>query len=80
MSGMVTLKAIVKNGHLIMDEPAPEYAEGEVVNLVVVEPEEELDAEEQAELNAVLAESLRQVQAGEGRPLDEILEEFRATR
>ena len=79
MQEMVTLKAIVKNGHLVTDKPV-NYPEGTELELVVVEPEEELDPEERAALNAVLAESWRQVQAGEGQPLDELLDELRATR
>ncbi|MBN2360284.1 MAG: hypothetical protein JXR83_12600 [Deltaproteobacteria bacterium] len=80
MQEMVTLKATVKNGRLVMDEPAPEYPDGTQLELVVVEPEEELDAEERAELNAVLAQSWREVQAGEGQPLEDLLEELKATR
>lgn len=80
MQEMVTLKATVKNGRLVMDEPAPEYPEGTELELVVVEPEEELDPEEQAALNAALERSWKQVQAGEGRPLEELLEELKASR
>ena len=80
MENMVTLKATVKNGRLVMDEPAPEYPDGTQLELVVVEPEEELDAEERAELNAVLVQSWREVQAGEGQPLEDLLEELKATR
>ena len=55
MQEMVTLKAIVKNGHLVTDKPV-NYPEGTELELVVVEPEEELDPEERAALNAVLAD------------------------
>jgi hypothetical protein len=63
---MVTLKAHVKNGQLVLDEPTelPEGAEADVV-LHVADPDDEMDAEERAELQRSIDEGLADVDAGD---------------
>jgi hypothetical protein len=54
---MQALKAQVKNGRLIVDEPT-ELPEGTVLDLVVADSGDELDDEERAQLHAAIDEGL----------------------
>jgi hypothetical protein len=56
------LKAHVRAGRLILDEPTT-LPEGSEVSLFV-DPAENLDDEERAELDSILEESLEDVRAG----------------
>jgi hypothetical protein len=56
------LKAHVKNGQIVLDEPA-ELDEGAELLVFPVAPE--MSAEERAELNAMLDESLEQMRNGD---------------
>lgn len=75
---MQPLKAHVKNGRLILDEPT-DLPEGSEVELYVVE-DEEFDAEEQARLDDSIRESIEQMNAGQLIDADEALAELRAHR
>jgi hypothetical protein len=55
---MQPLEARVKNGKLVLDDPATDLAEGSEVELLLVDPE--LDAEERARL-------LQAIEDGAGR-------------
>jgi hypothetical protein len=72
MSSMGTLRARVRNGRLIMDEPT-ELPEGTVLELTAVDPGDDLDEEERAALHRTLRRSWKQAQAGETRPASELL-------
>jgi len=78
---MTTLKAQVKNGRIVLDEPT-DLPEGTVVNLVVVDGEEDdgLDDEEREALHRSIDRGLAQLRAGEGIPAEVILEKIRARR
>lgn len=78
---MMALKAKVKNGHLVLDEPT-DLPEGTVVSLEVVQDEDpyaHLDergdpfegssAAERPRLNASIDRGLAEMKAGKGRPL-----------
>jgi hypothetical protein len=75
--GMHARKIQVKNGRLVLDEPTnlPDGAEVEV--LVV---DDELTAEERAELHASLDRALEDSEAGRGIDAWEFLEQYRARR
>lgn len=71
------LKAHVRGGRLVMDEPT-DLPEGAVINMVAVDGYDDLDDEERAELHAVLEEGLAELKRG-GRGVDpaEVLAELR---
>ena len=77
MTPMATLKAVVRNGRLTVDEPT-DLPEGTVVDLYL--DADELDDEELARLDAALDRSAAQVAAGQLRPIGELLDELRASR
>ncbi len=58
---MEALRALVRNGRLVMDE-ATELPEGTEVRLIVVE--DELDEGERTELDAALREGITEMRAG----------------
>jgi hypothetical protein len=70
-------KIQVKNGRLILDEPTnlPDGAEVEVLVM-----DDELTAEERAELHASLDRALEDSRAGRGMDAWEYLERYRARR
>jgi len=76
-TSMKTLKAEVKNGRLVLDEPTS-LPKGTVLELSLAEPEDELDPEERAALHQALAESWESARAGRLRPVDELLEDLRS--
>ena len=72
---MTTLKALVRNGRLVLDEPT-ELPEGTVVELVEADPYAQMDAQERAELHAVIEQSRHDGQAGLGVPAEEVIREL----
>jgi hypothetical protein len=76
---MNLLKARVTAGHLVLDPPA-RLPEGTEVDVVVVDPGDDLDAAERERLDAALARSWSQARAGQTRPAEELLERLRSRR
>jgi hypothetical protein len=81
---MQALKAQVKNGRLVLDEPT-DLPEGEVVELVPIDEVlasggDYLDDEERERLHEALRESIEQMKAGQLIDADEALAELRAHR
>jgi len=81
---MHALKAQVKNGRLVLDEPT-DLPEGEVVELVPVDEVlanggDYLDDEERKRLHDSLRESIEQMKAGQLIDADEALAQLRAHR
>ena len=76
---MLALKASVRNGRLVLDEPT-ELPEGAVVELVAVGGEalDDLDDAEREALHAALAEGIEQDDAGDTVDADEVLARLRA--
>jgi hypothetical protein len=74
---MQPLKAQVKNGRLVLDEPT-DLPEGKVVELVPLD--DEMDDEERAALHESLARSLDQMRKGQLVDGDEVLARLRARR
>jgi hypothetical protein len=73
---MSTVRAHVKNGRLVVDEPTG-LPEGTEVELLPVDEVDELDHEERAKLYGFLAESIRTHVPGTGTPAEELLAELR---
>ena len=76
---MLSLKASVRNGRLVLDEPT-ELPEGAVVDLVAIGGDalEDLDDDERRELHAALAEGIAQDDAGDTVDAGEVLAYLRA--
>lgn len=79
---MQPLKAHVRNGRLVLDEPT-DLPEGETVVLVPLEGAavmdwDELDDEERERLHESLRESIRQMKAGETIDAAEAMAELQA--
>jgi hypothetical protein len=78
---MQPLKAHVRNGRLVLDEPT-DLPEGEVVYLQPVDAvlDEEFDEEERAQLRQALDESIEQMKAGQTIDVADAMAELRAHR
>ncbi|WP_437672616.1 hypothetical protein [Sorangium sp. So ce131] len=76
---MLALKASVRNGRLVLDEPT-ELPEGAVVDLVAVGADvlDDLDGEEREALDEALAEGIAQDEVGDTVDADEVLAYLRA--
>jgi len=85
MNNMSTMKAVVRNGRLTLDEPT-KLPEGTVIELAEIDPythldhEDEMDEEERAKLHEALDRSWAQAQAGQTRPAEELIAELRQRR
>jgi hypothetical protein len=75
----VSLRALVRNGRLIIDQPT-DLPEGTVLDLVVDDEGDQLDSQERAALDAAISRSLDQSASGQTAPADEILAKLRARR
>ncbi len=74
---MRVLKAHVKGGQLVVDEPV-DLPEGSEVRVALVD--DEMDEAERAELEAALEESEAELEAGRGVSEDELWARLRALR
>lgn len=72
----LTMKAQVRGGRLVLDEPT-DLPEGSEVELVLADEGDELDDEDRARLHASLQRSDEQLQAGRGIDADEALARLR---
>lgn len=75
----MSLRATVRNGRLIVDQPT-ELPEGTVLDLVVDDEGDDLDQGERDALNAAISKSFAQAEAGQTAPAEEILRKLRARR
>ena len=73
MSGV---RARVKNGRLVVDEPTS-LPEGTVLDLVVDDEGDDLDATERALRDEALVKAWQQAQSGLGRPAQDVLNDLR---
>lgn len=69
---MPPIRARVRNGRLVVDEPTS-LPEGTVLDLVVDDEGDHLDEAERAALDASITRAWASVQAGEGLTVDEVL-------
>lgn len=74
MKNMETLKAVVQNGRLTLDEPT-DLPEGEIVELVLAD-RDELDDEDRVKLHESLERAWAEEQAGQGRPAEEFMKDL----
>src|SRR5688500_9841102 len=79
LMAMRELKARVKNGRIVVDEPT-DLPEGTELDLVVADPGDDLDEEERAELHAALDEGLADLRAGAGVDAADVLARLRERR
>ncbi len=84
MTMMQPVKARVRNGRLVLDEPT-DRAEGEEVEMVPLDEVlanggDYLDDEERARLHESIREGIRQMKAGETIDAAEAMAELRAHR
>jgi hypothetical protein len=73
----MSVRAVVRHGRLIVDEPT-ELPEGSVLQLVIDDGGDELDASERAARDAAISRSLREASDGKTAPADAILDRLRA--
>lgn len=69
---MSTIRARVRNGRLIVDEPT-DLPEGTELDLVIDDAGDQLDEAERAALDAAITQAWASVQAGEGRLAADVL-------
>ena len=69
---MSQLRAIVRNGRIVLDEPTG-LAEGTVLNLVLDDEGDNLDERERSLLRAAIREGLAEAEAGHLIAADEFL-------
>jgi hypothetical protein len=73
---MSVIRARVVNGRLQVDAPTS-LPEGTVLNLVVDDEGDELDATERAALDSAISRAWTSTQAGKGRPATDVLASLR---
>lgn len=73
---MTAVRAHVRHGRLIVDEPT-DLPEGSVVELVVREDKDQLSIDDRAALHRALETSCQQAMAGNVRPASAIVDEIR---
>ena len=76
---MDALKARVVNGRFVIETPAS-FPEGTELDLQIVDDGDELDDEEQAALDAALAQADAEAKAGKARPIAELLNRLEKPR
>ena len=72
----MALRAVVRDGRLVVDEPTT-LPEGTVVDLVVDDEGDDLDETERAALHAHLDASWQESERGEAVPAADVLAELR---
>lgn len=70
------LRARVKDGRLVLDEPTF-LPEGTVLDLVLDDEGDDLDATERKARDAALLTAWQQAQAGLGRPATDVIKDLR---
>jgi len=75
----VAVRASVRNGRLIVDEPT-DLPEGTVIDLVIDDEGDDLDEAQREALAAAITRSLEQARAGQSAPAEAILARLRSRR
>jgi hypothetical protein len=76
LRGMSGLRARVKDGRLVIDEPTS-LPEGTVLDLVLDDEGDDLDATERSARDAALLRAWQQAQAGKGRLAADVIKDLR---
>jgi hypothetical protein len=71
------LKARVKDGRFVLEDPTTELPEGTVVELYPADDDDDMDDEERAALDASLAKSAEQIKRGEFITHDELMKRLK---
>ena len=74
---MAVLRARVKGGHIVVDEPT-DLPDGTELTLLLLEAEDELTAEERADLDAMIDRGRADIAAGKGVSPEDLLARVRA--
>lgn len=74
---MGPIRARVKNGRLIVDEPT-DLPEGMVLDLVIDDEGDDLTEEERKKLHAAIKRGWQSLEQGKGVAADEVIRELRA--
>ena len=69
------LRAQVRNGRIVMDEPT-DLPDGTVLQLVLDDGDDDVDDVERTRLHAAMDEGLTQLASGLGIPVADVLREF----
>lgn len=75
MAMTTPLRAHVKNGRLILDEPT-DLPDGTVIELLPIE--DDLEEEDRVRLHAAIRRGIQETRAGESVPAEEFLRELRS--
>lgn len=75
----MAVRASVRNGRLIVDEPT-DLPEGTVIDLVIDDEGDDLDEAQREALAAAITRSLEQARAGRSAPAEAILARLRSRR
>ena len=76
---MGPLRARVRNGRLVLDEPTT-LPEGTTLDLVADDEGDDLSAEERSALHGALSASWKSAEAGHLQPASEVIDELRRRR
>ena len=76
MPGMKTLRALVHNGRLVVDEPTS-LPEGTQLNLAIADDWDELDDRERRALDAAISEGWASLRAGDRIPATDVIRDIR---
>ena len=76
---MNTLKARVRKGRLVVEDPV-EFPEGTELELTIADPGDDLDDAERAALHEALAKAWESAKAGRARPAEELIKELRSRK
>jgi hypothetical protein len=74
---MGILRARVKGGHIVVDEPT-DLPDGTELTLLLVDAEDEMTPEERADLDAMIERGRADIAAGKGISPEELLAHVRA--
>jgi hypothetical protein len=74
---MSVLRARVKGGHIVVDEPT-DLPDGTELTLLLLEAEDEMTAEERADLDAMIERGRGEIAAGKGVSPEDLLARIRA--
>jgi hypothetical protein len=73
---MSTLRAHVKNGRIVLDEPTT-LPEGTILDLVLDDEGDQLDADERKARDEAIARAWASAQAGKGKSATEVIANLR---
>jgi hypothetical protein len=76
---MSDLRARVTRGRLVLDEPT-DLPEGTVLDLVLDDEGDDLDANDRAALDAAIAKAWDQIRAGQAVTADDVISDLRDRR